>query len=135
MRTQPRGIRLNNPGNIEHGDRWLGMAADQPDPRFIAFAEPVYGLRALARLLLNYQRKHGIRTVSGLISRYAPPFENDAKAYASAVARACGVSPDDPIDVDARLADIIPAVVRHENGIQPYDEALIRLAADMARAG
>ena len=29
--TKPRGIRLNNPGNIRHGDNWRGMAPDQPD--------------------------------------------------------------------------------------------------------
>ena len=63
---QPRGIRLNNPGNIEYGESWRGMAADQKDPRFVTFTEPVYGIRALAKLLLNYQRKHGIRTVDGI---------------------------------------------------------------------
>lgn len=135
MKTQARGIRLNNPGNIEHGDTWRGMAAAQDDPRFIAFTEPVYGLRALARLLLNYQRKHGIRTIDGLIKRYAPPCENNTKAYADAVAKACGVAPTDPIDVAARLPDIIPAIVRHENGSQPYDQAVIRLAVVMAQAG
>jgi hypothetical protein len=134
MATIPRGIRLNNPGNIEYGDQWQGMAADQRDPRFITFVAPVYGLRALARLLLNYQRRYGIRTVEAMIRRYAPPGENDTKAYGAAVAKACGVAPTDCIDVAARLPDIIPAIVKHENGQQPYDAAVIaegiRLASE-----
>jgi hypothetical protein len=28
---EPRGIRLNNPGNLRHGDKWQGMVDDQPD--------------------------------------------------------------------------------------------------------
>jgi len=37
----PRGIRNHNPGNIEKGDPWQGLAADQSgDPRFAVFAAP-----------------------------------------------------------------------------------------------
>lgn len=130
--SQPRGIRLNNPGNIEYGESWRGMAAEQKDPRFVAFTEPVYGIRALAKILLNYQRKHGIRTVDGIITRYAPPHENNTDAYIVAVSRACGIDPTDIIDVGEYLPDIVPAIIKHENGMQPYDTATIRRAIDMA---
>ena len=67
----PRGIRNNNPGNIERGkDRWLGMSADQSgDPRFLVFDKPEAGLRAIMRLLINYQERHDIKTVRDAINR------------------------------------------------------------------
>ncbi len=133
--TLPRGIRLNNPGNIEYGDTWKGMAADQKDSRFITFTTPAYGIRALARLLLNYQRKHAIRTVDGIINRYAPPFENNTKAYVQAVAKACDVQATTIIDVAEYLPDIVPAIIRHENGVQPYDKQVIAEGIRMALEG
>lgn len=131
----PRGIRLNNPGNISYGDPWRGMTADQKDPRFITFLSPEYGIRALARVLLNYQRKHGIRTVEGIITRYAPPFENDTKAYVAAVAAACKVAPTDVIDVAEYLPDLVPAIIRHENGRQPYAPETLKQGISMALEG
>jgi hypothetical protein len=133
----PRGIRNNNPGNIERGqDSWRGMAPDQSsDPRFIVFTSPEYGIRALAKILLNYQRKHAIRTIDGIIHRWAPPSENDTGAYIRAVADACGVKPLDHIEIAEYLPDIVPAIIRHENGVQPYSEDVIAAGLKMALEG
>lgn len=132
----PRGIRNHNPGNIDRtADRWQGMAADQSsDPRFVVFSEPKWGLRALAKVLLSYQRKYGLRTPAGIIGRWAPPSENDTAAYARQVARALGVGVDDRIDLQdaATLARILPAIVAHENGQQPYAPDLIAQAVRLA---
>ena len=50
--SQPRGIRNNNPGNIEHnGTNWQGMDNPPHDGRFIRFVTPQYGIRAMARVL------------------------------------------------------------------------------------
>ena len=123
-----RGLRLNNPGLLRHGDAWLGRASEQPDPDFVAFATPEYGLRALVKTLTTYQRRHGLRTLRELVTRWAPPSENDTTAYLRAVARALDRDADAPVDVrsprDARA--LIEAIVRHENGQQPYDAATIR---------
>ena len=78
MASQPRGIRNNNPGNIErNATRWAGMTAEQTDPRFVVFTSPEYGFRALARTLLTYQRKYGLLSIEDMIGRWAPPNEND----------------------------------------------------------
>jgi hypothetical protein len=54
--TVPRGIRLNNPGNIKEapGDKtqWQGERATDDDPVFEEFVSPEAGIRALARTLL-----------------------------------------------------------------------------------
>ena len=136
MIATPRGIRNANPGNIDRTtERWQGMATDQSgDKRFVVFAEPVWGLRALAKVLLSYQRKYGLRTPAAIIARWAPPVENDTGAYARQVAKALGVGVDDHVDLTkaATLERILPAIVQHENGQQPYPSALIAEAVRLA---
>ena len=136
MTAAPRGLRNNNPGNIDRtAERWQGMAADQSgDKRFVVFSAPVWGLRALAKVLLNYQRKHGLRTPAAIIGRWAPPMENDTGAYVRQVAKALGVGVDDHIDLQQAimLERILPAIVQHENGQQPYGDTLIAEAVRLA---
>lgn len=128
MTDTPRGIRNNNPGNIRRsGDPWQGLAKDQNDAEFFTFAAPKWGIRALARVLISYQDKHGLRTVRTIISRWAPPVENKTSNYIDHVARRLGVGADDPLDVhDYRvLRGLVEAIISHENGQQPYTDAQI----------
>lgn len=130
MSRLPRGIRNNNPGNIEYNPRnnWRGQLPHdvKVEPRFSRFDTPYNGIRALARLLLNYRKLHGLRTVEGLISRWAPSNENDTKAYARAVANRMGVSIQQPLHMDQNtLEQLVTAVIHHENGQQPYSAGLI----------
>ncbi|WP_046060055.1 structural protein P5 [Paracidovorax citrulli] len=136
MTTTPRGIRNNNPGNIDRtSDRWQGMAEDQSgDPRFVVFSAPVWGLRALAKVLLSYYRKRGLNTVDSIIGRWAPSVENDTGAYAQAVARAMDVAVRDELNIEHPdvLALLVEAIVQHENGQQPYPPDLIDQAVRLA---
>jgi len=119
-KSLPRGIRNNNPGNIERGkDRWLGMSADQSsDQRFLVFDKPEAGLRAIMRVLINYQERHDIKTVRDAVNRWAPPGENNSGAYVQHVARLTGLDPDEPVDfLDEYICtSVTRAIVRHENG-------------------
>lgn len=130
----PRGIRNHNPGNIrDTGDPWVGVTGS--DGAFEVFSAPVYGLRALAKILLGYQSRYGLSTVAQLINRWAPPVENDTGAYVDAVARELGVSASTGVDLRASpafLANLVAAIVRHENGQQPYAADLIARAVAMA---
>lgn len=126
--SAPRGIRNNNPGNIRRSaDPWQGLAKDQNDDAFFQFAEPKWGIRALARVLISYQDRHGLRTVRAIISRWAPPVENKTSSYIDHVAHRLGVGADDPLDVhDYRvLRGLVEAIIAHENGQQPYTDAQI----------
>ncbi|VFQ47401.1 structural protein [Desulfoluna butyratoxydans] len=127
-----RGIRNNNPGNIRHGDNWDGLAKVQPDPAFCLFKTPEYGIRAMARVLTNYQRRHGIKTVRGIITRWAPPKENDTDAYVDHVAQVVGVDPDEPLVVTEVLPRLIPVIIKHENGQMPYSDDQIATGIRMA---
>lgn len=85
-KQEPRGVRNNNPGNIDRTNTiWLGedrsAAALASEKRFCVFETPQASFRALAKTLLTYQRKHGLRTVRDMISRWAPSVENNTEAY------------------------------------------------------
>ncbi len=133
----PRGIRNNNPGNIRHGANWLGLNTNGQDidSSFCVFTAPVYGIRALAKVLINYKRIHGLNTVRQIVSRYAPPNENQTTAYIQSVAKQLGVYPDTVIDIEERgvLTVFIKAVIRMENGIQPYSDELIQQGIELCQ--
>ena len=116
-----RGIRNNNPGNIRHSSsKWQGMSTEQTDTAFIQFDDPVYGIRALAKLLKNYQSRYGLKTIHEIINRWAPPSENDTGAYVEHVARMAHVNPDAEITITELIRPIVIAVIKHENGYNPY---------------
>lgn len=130
-----RGLRNNNPGNLRRGSGpWLGEAAAQTDPDFVVFEAPVFGLRALARTLINYQHIHDLKTLREILTRWAPPSENDTAAYVADAAARCGVGADAPVDLDdpRRLGPLVEAIVRHETGAQPYSAAEIAEALALA---
>jgi hypothetical protein len=135
VKPLPRGIRNRNPGNIRKSrDRWKGLAPSQTDPAFFVFEAPIWGIRVMAVILRNYQRRHGLKTLSQIIRRWAPATENDTAAYLNAVARRVGASPRSILDLNegSTLRDLIAAIIQHENGIQPYDLDTIDAAIDLA---
>lgn len=132
LSTAPRGLRNNNPGNIKETrpEYWEGQVGS--DGTFAIFAAPEFGIRAMARVLLNYQRLHGINTIAGIIERWAPGFENKTAAYIAHVSQVLGLSPEMPFNVETRLAELIQVIIKHENGQQPYSDELIKLGLRMA---
>lgn len=120
----PRGIRNNNPGNLQQSDvQWEGKTAST-DPRYESFATPEAGIRALA-LNAQHLQANGAQTVTDLISKWAPASENGqakTQAYIGAVAQAMGVSPTDNVNLQdpATLTAFTNAVIAHENGANPY---------------
>jgi hypothetical protein len=121
-RRLPRGIRNNNPGNIREpaGDRtqWVGERATDDDPAFEEFVSPVDGIRALAIVLRNYQRKHGLSTVEQIIGRWAPPSENDTAAYIAKACAAGGWTRTTVLDTSryAHIEPLVQVIIAHENG-------------------
>lgn len=125
-----RGIRNHNPGNIRIGDLWKGLAnrvnmtdEQRAERSFCVFAGPAWGIRALAKILLTYQRKYGLYTIEDIITRWAPPVENDTESYIESVAARSGFERDEVVEISrAKVArPIIEAIILHENGRQPYD--------------
>lgn len=125
----PRGIRNHNPGNIRAGDNWRGMVGTD-DAGFVVFDSPAYGIRAMQRILNSY-RARGVNTVRAIINTWAPPNENNTSAYVDHVAKVLGVAPDEILPVE-RDASLIAAIIKHENGAQPYSRAEIEQGRALA---
>lgn len=109
-----------NPGNV----RWTGVLWDGLDTPpsdsggFCRFKTMEDGVRALCKILLAYQDKHGLRTIEQIINRWAPSSENDTGAYVADVAHRMGVGADEDIDVHSAgvLSALAGAIAIHETG-------------------
>jgi len=113
-----RGYTNKNPGNIiKDGQTWVGEVPST-DKTFKQFKSMPYGYRAMWVNLRSYLNS-GVDTISKIISRYAPPSENDTKAYIAAVSKSMGKSPDTKLtftDTPA-IRSLIMAISEHENGL------------------
>ena len=78
-----RGLRNCNPLNIRRvaGTRWKGQAATQTDRQFVQYESMEWGLRAAFCLLRTYRNKYKANCIRDIITRWAPPSENDTDAY------------------------------------------------------
>ncbi|AUX83622.1 internal virion protein with endolysin domain [Escherichia phage YZ1] len=115
-----RGIRNNNPGNIRVSkDQWEGMTGD--DGSFVTFDSPESGVRALGKNLLSYGRQ-GYDSIEKIINRWAPPNENDTKAYIDSVVAATGIPATQSLDLSDpdTLSSLAQAISFHETGSR-YD--------------
>jgi hypothetical protein len=130
--AQPyRGIRDNNPGNLQYGPGWLGVVGQ--DAPFAIFSDSVYGLRALGTDLMTKMTIDGLTTITAIISVYAPPSQNNTTAYISSVAGDTGLDPNATIPLDTTtLASLIRAIVNHEEGDGPSQQFVSD--ADIAQA-
>lgn len=118
-----RGLRNNNPGNIEAGSNsWDGQAGS--DGRFAKFVTPEHGIRALGKNLLSYQRQ-GYDTVSEIVNRWAPASDgNNTEAYIATLCKKLNVTPNDQLNMSDinTLRQLCAGIIQHENGKQPYSE-------------
>jgi hypothetical protein len=97
----PRGIRNNNPLNIRRSkDQWQGMKKVQSDTQFCQFETLDWGWRAAFKLLTRtYYHQYRLYTIKGIISRWAPPNENNTRVYIENVSRLTGIGPDEPLGI------------------------------------
>lgn len=120
--TRPRGIRNNNPGNIEKGPSpWRGKVPLQQntDGRFEQFERYVYGVRAMIKLIRDtYIGRDGLNTVASILQKYAPSFENPTGTYIQTVANNAGVGTNEPLNTDQNtMRRLIQSMANFENGV------------------
>ena len=92
----PRGIRNNNPLNIrKSGDKWQGLKTLQEDKEFFQFETIEWGWRAAFVILCKtYYGKYKLKTIRDIVTRWAPPKENNTEAYIRHVSDYTGIGPD-----------------------------------------
>jgi len=111
----PIGFRNNNPGNIRTGQSWQGATGSQNG--FVTFKNMAYGIRAAATVLINNISSQGNDTIEKLITKYAPPSENNTEAYINAVSNQTGISRSQILTTDtATVIALLHAIFTHENG-------------------
>ncbi|WP_448196095.1 hypothetical protein [Raoultella planticola] len=131
--SDARGVRNNNPGNIEAGSNsWDGQAGS--DGRFAKFVTPEHGIRALGKNLLAYQRQ-GYDTVSEIVNRWAPSSDgNNTQAYIAVLCKQLSVNPDDQLNMSDinTLRQLCAGIIKHENGKQPYSDEQLNTGVSAA---
>lgn len=130
----PIGLRNNNPGNIRKTSiTWKGEVTNNTTP-FEKFETPVKGIRAMAKLLLNYEKNYKINTCHAVASRWAPPCENNTVMYAEHLRKSCSLtSTHEQFKMVTMLPLLIPAITRIENnGLMPYSAQEIALGIQEA---
>lgn len=113
-----RGIRNNNPLNIRKGSRWVGLCPIQTDKSFCQFTAPVYGFRAGFVILRNYYKKLTPFSLRTIITRWAPPSENNTQRYIDYVSQVVGIHPDSELELTDKmsLCAIVAAMAFYECG-------------------
>ena len=131
---ETKGIRNNNPGNIEvGGDKWYGAVSD--DGRFLIFKGALHGIRAVAKLIRTYEAKYNLNTIEGIITRWAPPKENDTESYIKSVAQKTGIKRDAKLNInnDTTMMKLVNAIIAHENANYRYNQSVVKGAVDLAK--
>lgn len=137
--SPPRGIRNHNPLNIRlnPANKWQGRVppAANSDGEFEQFETVIWGLRAAAVLIVAHHDRRGADSIAKLVALWAPPSANDTNRYIAFVSQESGFGPDQPLDFHRarHLKPVLVAMIRMENGCQPYTDAEIDAA--LARAG
>jgi hypothetical protein len=111
------------------------MRKTQSDPGFVQFEAEHYGIRAGAKNLLTYYRKHNRKTVRAIISAWAPPSDdNPTNTYVKTVAAQLRVSPDAEINLEDRdtMIALVTSMIQFECGSAPYTRSVIKAAVDAA---
>ena len=129
----PRGIRNNNPGNLNFVHQPGAVLEPGPNARFARFPTAEAGLEALRDQLCRYITRDGIDTVAGIISKWAPPTENDTAAYIRGVAHSLGVEPATRLGqpIPRLISGLMNAIIRFENGQNPYGSLVLQVAGNI----
>lgn len=85
-------------------------------------------------ILRRYRQKHNLKRISEIIRRRAHPDENDTRACIDSVVQATGVPTDQQTDTgdSGFMTTLLKAIVRYENGEQPYGDDVFARALALA---
>lgn len=135
-----RNYRNNNLGNLVFANQ-EGATLEAPnakgEQRFARFNTPEEGIRALANQVSSYYNGTSaaagyqkLQTVSSIISKWAPPKENNTNQYIDNVSKYLGVSPNEKIDVNNPevMTQLVRAIATKEGGNPAVNNEFIKNA-------
>jgi hypothetical protein len=124
-----KSLQRYNPTNIRYDaeNDWIGRLPK--NGQFENFIDNAHAFSATYKILQTYEKEHFKfqMTVPKMISRWAPPQENDTKSYIRHVLSSTGLSETDIIDTEdlELMKKIIRVMTLHEvgyNSFMSYDE-------------
>lgn len=136
--NEPRGIRNNNPGNLNYVGQNGATLEEHATPRFARFNSAFEGFAALGKQIKAYYNGTSkaagyqkLQSVEDIISRFAPASENNTQAYINKLSKMLGVGRGDSLNIqDPKvLATLMNGITQIENGKNPYAPEMVLKAA------
>jgi len=133
------GERNNNPLNIRKvpGTHWRGEVEALPPPKggggswsgegaavaFVRFQSIEYGLRAAFCILRTYRDKYKLVCIEDIITRWAPPTENDTRKYICDCCKLTGFGGKERL-TENNWPRLVGAMARLESGMNLTEEQI-----------
>ena len=108
-------IAKNNILNIRAGRaQWLGMTGTRKG--FVEFDTQEHGIRAWLVLMRTYRKAYGCRTIRQIVTRFAPPTENQTERYIRYCCQVVVLGDNADVCQDIMYAMLGVAMARMETG-------------------
>ena len=127
------GERNNNPLNIRKvpGTHWRGEVEALPQRgsgggaarSFVRFSSLAYGLRAAFCILRTYRDKYKLVCIEDIITRWAPPTENDTRKYICDCCKLTGFGGQERL-TENNWPRLVGAMARLESGMNLTEEQI-----------
>jgi len=114
----PRGIRNNNPGNLNYARQDGATKEAGENGRFAVFSSMRDGISALHRQIQLYLQR-GVNTIDSIVNKYAPSSDgNNVQAYIQQLVGATGKGANETLSGDDQgtVFKLIRGIINHENG-------------------
>ena len=123
------GERNNNPLNIRKvpGTHWRGEVSSPLGEvgrgSFVRFSSLAYGLRAAFCILRTYRDKYKLVCIEDIITRWAPPTENDTRKYICDCCKLTGFGGKERL-TENNWPRLVGAMARLESGMNLTEEQI-----------
>lgn len=114
----PRGIRNNNPGNLNYAGQAGATKEGGPNGRFAVFGSMTEGVAALYKQLQLYF-KRGTNTIESIVKKYAPASDgNNVMSYINQLVKVTGKGAAEMLDSAdmSTIFNLMKGIINHENG-------------------
>ncbi len=123
------GERNNNPLNIRKvpGTHWRGEVSSPLGEvgrgAFVRFSSIAWGLRAAFCILRTYRDKYKLVCIEDIITRWAPPTENDTRKYICDCCKLTGFGGKERL-TENNWPRLVGAMARLESGMNLTEEQI-----------
>ena len=124
-------LAKNNIFNIratKSGAKWLGQVGATKG--FVDFSNPDLCIRAWCKLMATYRFKYGIKTIGGIVLRFAPPSENNTDSYIRFCCQRLAMQPTSKLTTVMDYARLASAMAKMETGNDLAPNKVIEVIRD-----